>query len=714
MSGAERYDLCRVLGFSDAMVTAAGKKSPISDWKQFQDRHLTQAERGSQRALAEVTDDAGYYSLMGGPHEMVCFDVDDEAGGALLIETIGQEVLDRTAHETTPRGEHFYFRVPADDRTPNAAHLGGTGLDFRGYGGGVKHAPSAGYEMQRSPADGLKPMPVAARTLLAGSKVTAQMAPTAEGGLTALLAAPPPEGGRNDWLARVAGHYARQFASRDAYVEKLASANDRLDSPLPEAEVRKTADSIWKAEQVAERQGFRPLPGALTDTGNAELFAHQHVQAARHVKGVGWYVYDDELGRYERDHHKAVLLEIQTARSLFADAACCADEEVGKALAHWARLSLSGRSIEAALRLAESMPTLRARRADFDRGEMLLNVRNGVVDLATGELLPHSPRYMMTRVAGTSYEPCASCDRWLAHLERIFAGDGATIAFVQRLFGYALTGSSREQKLPIFFGAGANGKSVTLISVGDVMGEYAETADFKTFSVTRSDGPRNDLAKLAGARFVSASETNSGQWLDEAVIKQVSGGDPLTARFLYKEFFTYRPQFTVFLSTNHLPNVEGIDRALWRRILLVPFTVTIAEPDQDRDLLNKLRAELPGILGWMVRGCLDWQSTGLEPPISVQMATAEYHNETDIIGQFIEESLVAVADAWVELRDVYDIYKFWCERNGYRQMTAQQLSNRLREHGLTLTKDAPRTHRSRLRGHILVDSKAGRAASQLC
>jgi putative DNA primase/helicase len=467
----------------------------------------------------------------------------------------------------------------------------------------------------------------------------------------------------------------------------------RARSWLKEAFAGEPAGAVWAA-------------GTLTDTDNAELFAVQHAERARHVPGLGWLVYDESLGRFERDGAAAVQLAIETARSRFAEAARCADERFAKRLASWATRSLSRSSIEATLTLAESMPALRARVESFDQDPMLLNVRNGVVDLTSGELLPHSATYMMSKVAGTDYEPGAPCVRWRAHLERIFAADQATIDFLQRLSGFALTGVPIEQKVVLLYGSGANGKTVTVEAPRKALGEYAETADFKTFSVTRNDGPRNDLAKLVGTRFVTASETNPRQKIDEALIKQVTGGEPITTRFMYKEFFTYLPQFTVFLSTNHLPNIEGIDRGLWRRLFLIPFTVTIPEPDQDRDLPDKLRAELPGILAWMVQGCLAWQRQGFDAPMSVQMATAEYHDETDLVGQFVAECLKPVTQGWVELQSVYAVYKSWCERNGYTPGGAQQLSQRLRDHGLTLTKDAPQTHRSRLRGHLFRESVA--------
>lgn len=455
--------------------------------------------------------------------------------------------------------------------------------------------------------------------------------------------------------------------------------------------------------------GATRLPGDLTDTGNAELFARQHGELVHFVPTLGWLVYDESLGRFERDSGREMQLAMQTARSRFEQAAAAGDQNAAQILAKWGDRSLSRKLLSDALRLAETIPQLRAPVDAFDAHPMLLNVRNGVLDLADVQLLLHAPNHMMTKVAGSDYDPHARCELWQAHLERILAGDEAMIAFFQRLCGYALKGLSGEQKFAILYGSGANGKTVTVETLRAVLGEYAATADFKTFSVTNSSGPRNDLAKLVGTRLVSTAETSSGQRLDEAVIKQVTGGDAISVRFMYGEFFTYVPQYTVFLSSNHLPSIEGIDRGLWRRIFLIPFTVSIPEPEQDEGMQAKLLAELPGILAWMAEGCQAWQQVGFDPPLSVQLATAEYHDATDLIGQFIGEHLVADAEAWVELKNVYAHYKAWCEANGYPRVTSQQLANRLRDHGLTLTKDAPKTHRSRVRGHKLANHSGGEA-----
>jgi putative DNA primase/helicase len=251
---ADLYEKAVAAGFPDALVTAFDKKYPICEWEHFQGRHLSDEERAEQRALAAKTKNAGFWSPMG--HGLVCFDPDDAAGLELLRKTVGRDVLERTARERTPRGWHYFFGVPEGDRTPNAAKIAQTGLDFRGYGGGVKHYPSAGYVVKQSIADGVEPLPEAARALLTPAPV-ADRAPAESGGLAALLDSPAANGSRNAWLTKVCGHYAADLRHEDAYLSSVRLANSSLPEPLGRQEWRKTALSIWKKEHRQQKK-----PGA--------------------------------------------------------------------------------------------------------------------------------------------------------------------------------------------------------------------------------------------------------------------------------------------------------------------------------------------------------------------------------------------------------------------------------------------------------------------
>lgn len=206
---------------------------------------------------------------------------------------------------------------------------------------------------------------------------------------------------------------------------------------------------------------------------------------------------------------------------------------------------------------------------------------------------------------------------------------------MQKAVGYSLTGSTEEQCLFILHGTGANGKSTFLNTISTMLGDYARQTPTDALLVKRGDGLSNDVARLHGARLVSAVEVEGGRRLAEAQVKQLTGGDLIAARFLYQEFFEFRPAFKLFLGVNHTPVIQGTDHGIWRRIHLVPFTVTIAKEDQDKRLGEKLRAERSGILRWAVEGGLAWQAEGLEPPLVVSMATEEYRAEMAILARFL-------------------------------------------------------------------------------
>jgi putative DNA primase/helicase len=382
----------------------------------------------------------------------------------------------------------------------------------------------------------------------------------------------------------------------------------------------------------------------------------------------------DETGAVER---KAK----ETAESIYKEAATATDPDERQALAKWAVCSESEARIRAMISLAKSEPSIAVAADQLDADTWLLNCLNGTIDLRTGELRPHQRDDLCTKQVPVEYDPDASCPRWNDFLAEIMGYKLLLASFLHRAVGYALTGDTSEQVLFLLYGTGANGKSSFLETIKAVLGDYARQADPATFLARKHDSVRNDVARLAGARFVSAIEAEEGKYLSEALVKSVTGGDTVAARFLYSEFFEFRPQFKIFLAANHKPLIRGTDNAIWRRVRLVPFTVTIPSDQQDKHLLEKLRAELPGVLAWAVRGCLVWQKHGLEEPKEVQAATESYRDEMDLLGGFLSECCIQGPAAWATAKDLYQAHALWCSANGEHQMGQRRFGINLAERG---------------------------------
>jgi putative DNA primase/helicase len=282
-----------------------------------------------------------------------------------------------------------------------------------------------------------------------------------------------------------------------------------------------------------------------------------------------------------------------------------------------------------------------------------------------------------------AYDPHAEAPRFQQFLREIFEGDEELVRFVQRLAGYTLTGSTRERCFAILWGRGRNGKSSLVEVLNHVMGNYANTTDVETILTKRYAGVGNDVAALKGARFVSAAEVEAGRQLAEAKIKNLTGSDTVSCRFLFGEPFKYRPQFKLWLSTNNKPEVKGADDAIWDRIKLIPFRVRFEGKNQDTNLPAKLQKERDGILTWMVAGCMGWQENGLGSAEAVTEATEGYREEMDEMGEFLASRCVIREGATDIFKDVYEDYIQWASREGVDDLSRRSFSKALTDRGLT-------------------------------
>lgn len=430
-----------------------------------------------------------------------------------------------------------------------------------------------------------------------------------------------------------------------------------------------------------------------TDLGNAERLVHYFGDKIRYCHAWNsWFIWDGTRWLSDETDNIKELAK-GTVRRIYDEARHHEDDSKRQTLARHAVSSESSRRISAMIALAQSDHRVSILPEAFDKDIFLLNCANGVLDLRTGVLHPHRKEDYITRMVKVEFDEQAECPRWLAFLDKIMNSNADLISFLQKGAGYSLTGDVSEQCLFILFGSGANGKSTFLRTIGFLTGDYGQQTATETLLVKQKGAIPNDIARLKGARFITASEAEAEQRLAESLIKQMTGNDILSARFLHQEWFDFEPTYKIFLGTNHKPVIKGTDYAIWRRIRLVPFEVTIPEKERDRNLLNKLKEELPGILAWALRGCLQWQANGLGSPQKVQKATADYRNEMDVISDFITECCDTDPAHTVTSKDVYKAYREWCEASGESLMKKNAFGCSLGEKGFV-----PRRFGKGLRG----------------
>jgi putative DNA primase/helicase len=467
-----------------------------------------------------------------------------------------------------------------------------------------------------------------------------------------------------------------------------ATGGRRLGELVPRMP-EKIADFLdWERADVREqRRSYM-----RTDLGNAERFVDAHRDRVLWCPARKSFLCWDGK-RYAWDERgEAVKLAHLTARSIFHEAAHTEDEDEQKKIAGFAAVSQNTTRIKAML--TEAKPYLAVGMDELDRDPWLVNCQNGTLDLRTGRLKDHNPADRITKIVPVEYDPEASCPRFLRFLKETLVDD-AVIKFVKQYSGYTLTGITRERLLAILYGFGKNGKTTLAELLRDVMGDYATNTDTETLLMKRYQGVGNDVAALKGARFVSAAEVEQGRRLAESKVKQLTGRDTVTARYLFGEPFNFRPEFKLWLSTNNKPVIQGTDDAIWDRIRLIPFTQRFDGDRQDPRLPEKLRAEMPGVLAWMVEGCLEWQEHGLGEPESVREATDQYRAEMDTLAAFIEDRCVVREGSVAPATPLYKQYQMWCDDAGEKPETQKMFGMRLRERGFVSDKIKRGPHKDR-------------------
>lgn len=455
---------------------------------------------------------------------------------------------------------------------------------------------------------------------------------------------------------------------------------DRTLRKLREAEASndtgRRADAGHKESQLKDALQSLDFE-ELTEGGNASRLERICGDCMRYCHTFKkWYLWNK--GRWQQDDDGgANRIASNVVGALYIAAGQADGKDDRDRIARFAKETDSRKGIANMLALASSRLAFATTANKLDRDPWLLGAEDVTFDLKTGGTREPRREDLITKAIGAKYDRSAQCPLWNKFIDRIFAGDKELISYIKRAFGYCLTGSMAEQVFFFCHGDGSNGKSVFLAVLRALLGEYAKQADFSTFLVQRNEKVRNDLAALAGARVITAIEAEEGSKLSMAVVKAWTGGDPITARFLFGENFTFQPVGKLWLAANSKPAISERNHAAWRRVQLIPFNVTIPEAEQDKGIEDKLLRELPGILNWALEGLKDYLTVGLKTPEAVKLATAKYRKENDSLEEFLFECCEVEKLKVCKNTDLYSQYLNFCRMSGLTALSQHKFSPEL-------------------------------------
>jgi len=700
------------------------KKKPRGPWEQYQAARPTPGEIDTWERELSNHEVAGVCGAVSG---VVGLDIDTPDGQ----QEAEQRGLPRTPSVKTGKGRHYYFKHPGVEVHNFAKGRGGKekfpGIDFRGDGGyvvgpGSVHEDTGTlYSWEISPDESdFAEMPSWLLEYVTDTKKNERKGTTTtrtdektyqdttrydkyvqaalDGERDKVRSAH--EGERNDTLNRAAFSIgqlvAGGFLTEENATAELTAAG--LETGLATDEVRSTVRSGLNAgmkeprtiPDATERNEYHGGNGntatwRTTDLGNSERLVYHYGKKLRYNHTRKCWLFWDGTRWATDESGKAEALAKKTARGILNEAKQFKGEAYGEIL-KWAAQSENATRITGMMKLATSDRTIAVTQAELDCNGWLLNLKNGTYDLQSGSFRQHEQADLLTRVSPVAYDPAAECPTWLAFLNRVFDENTEVIFFIQQALGYSLTADTTEQCFFMLWGSGRNGKSTLMNLVQWLLGDYAQTTRFETLLTKRTDTVGDDLAPLDGARLVCALEGEYGRTLAESLVKQLTGGDPIAARFLYGNYFNFVPRFKLWLATNHRPNIRGTDLAIWRRVKLIPFTVTIPEDEVDVHLSDKLKAEGSGILNWLLAGVESWQERGLITPDTINAATAEYRAEMDILSDWMNEC----CEIGPQHRDYFsalrESYMSWCTENKEREISKTAFKGALTERGFDTTR----------------------------
>ena len=559
---------------------------------------------------------------------------------------------------TTTGGRHMLFQYPKEGIGSCSDFR--NGLDIRGDGGYIVAAGSfldgKPYEWEVSSHPDDIAIANAPQWLLDVAKEKKKIATNTNGDNLII------EGSRNSTLTSLAGLFHSKGADKETILKYISTTNDSsCKPPLPYKDLQTIVNSIGKYEV----QKFN-LRNPLTDSWNAKTLHSLYGERLKYCNALkGWHLWN---GKYWQCDDKYIMYKLcqEASRKALQEFNRIKDgleEKPQKNIfGHILKMQSKG-GIENMIDLLRAEPGIAKDSEEFDNNQWLLNCQNGTFNLKTDEFYQHKKEDLITKCLNLDYDSEAKCPEWDKFLMSIFMGDQDIIAFIQRAVGYSLSGNVSEDCIFMLYGMGSNGKSTFLKHILNLLGPYALTTPAETLLEKKGDAPLNDIARMKGHRFVSCAESGRSRYMDEARVKQMTGGDPIPARFLYKEYFEFYSTFKIFFATNNLPNVTELSNGIWRRLFAIPFNNEYLKEDIDVHLDEKLSKEYQGILNWGIKGFRDWQQNRLGNAQAIQDFTEHYREDSNIIQMFLNEKCSCNKEASTDSISATDLWKAFSEWN---------------------------------------------------
>ena len=516
----------------------------------------------------------------------------------------------------------------------------------------------------------------------------------------------------NDALRDEFNQYHSRFMNGEVTPKELEDFNGDWLKALKEKDRSKKNDIIESEGSTLRRNEIAVINDRpYTDLGNAERFVDQYVSVIKYCHPFkSWFVWNPAEGRWKLDANGyCYRIAKDVVRRIPSEAQRAPTQQKLKQGYNWAFQCENRSHLTGMIELAQSDKRILVTPDELDGNDYLFNLLNGTFNLKTLEIQEHKKSDNISRLAPYDYKPQATCPLFLKYLDRIFRNrkekKQETISYLQRAVGYTLTGLTQEQCLFLLYGSGANGKSVFLDVLNALTGEYGTVAQSKSFTTNHGE-INNDIAALSGKRMVCASENSSDTNLDESLIKQLTGGEEICARFLHQEFFTYKPKFKIWWGFNHPPAISDMTNSIWRRIKIIPFDEILQESEWDKKLAEKLiSSELPGIFNWAIKGLQEYYEKGLNTPQIVTKATSDYKMEQDILHDFVFECCeIPLPDepfgkkTIVKASELYNTYKQWNSYNGdEKPMSSTKFGRLLRDKGYAKNRERDGVYYSNIR-----------------